>query len=140
VRSIVAVDDSGQVTEPPEYVKDNTERWAMRREYIHRMIRNLSGSELKVFMALSSFAHQPKPGEDEESCFAGQAKIAHRAGVSARQVRRALKTLEDAGWIHRRRRGMGRSNYYWFSIPSARSFFERFIFWDEAKVASKCGG
>jgi DNA-binding transcriptional ArsR family regulator len=46
-----------------------------------------------------------------ETCWPGQDLLARQAGLSTRQIREHLKTLEDAGWITVRRRRNNSSIY-----------------------------
>ena len=48
----------------------------------------------------------------DESCFPGQHKLASDMGAGERSIRSYLKELEKAGYLHIKRRGLGKTNLY----------------------------
>jgi DNA-binding MarR family transcriptional regulator len=56
-------------------------------------LANLKGAPLSVFMALG--CHLNKQG----SCWPGLTRLSKMTGYSVRQVRRALRSLEELGYI-----------------------------------------
>jgi DNA-binding MarR family transcriptional regulator len=61
---------------------------------------------LRVWIALSSFE-----GTKAES-YPGIDEIGKRAGVARSSVSEATRLLVDAGWLKKKRRGLGKSNVY----------------------------
>jgi len=51
----------------------------------------------------------------KETCFPGMQKLAKKMNCSERQVRGALKQLQENGYIEVKRRGLGLTNLY--TIP-----------------------
>ncbi len=71
-----------------------------------RDIKLSTGARL-AFAVLLSYAWQ------DESCFAGQRKMAQDMGVSDRQLRRYLEDLEQAGYIRIKQQGLNKPNLYY---------------------------
>lgn len=80
-------------------------------------MENLTPTAKLVLLKLADYA-----GEDGGNIFPGQEKLAPYIGISARQVRRHLKDLEEAGLISIHRRGNGRTNTYKIDREAVRTF------------------
>jgi hypothetical protein len=65
---------------------------------------NVSATDRLVLLALASFANYENGDHAHPSC----ARLAERAGVSARTVQHAVRRLEIAGWIETTRPSAGR--------------------------------
>lgn len=75
---------------------------------------NLPTSQKFVLVALADMA------DENESCFPGQERLARMVGGSVSTVRRAVKSLEDAGYLSRQQRrgadGMRTSDRYRLNV------------------------
>src|SRR6266542_3706586 len=47
-----------------------------------------------------------------DRCYPGQVRMAEDVGISQSTINRALKELEDAGWLSIEKRGQGKTNIY----------------------------
>lgn len=68
--------------------------------------KKLSDSAKLAYVILLSYAW------NNDHCFPGQAAMGDRWGKSDRSVRKALKELEEAGYLKVTRQGLGRTNIY----------------------------
>lgn len=67
---------------------------------------NLSPGAKLCYAMLLSYAWQ------KDSCFPGQEALAKDTGISKRSTVRCMKELEEAGYLEKKRRGLGRTNVY----------------------------
>jgi DNA-binding MarR family transcriptional regulator len=70
---------------------------------------NITCQEFRVYSILCYHAGQ------DFSCFIRQKIIAKEAGVSTRQIQRAVRGLEKKGLLSRLRRGLNRCNIYYIN-------------------------
>lgn len=68
--------------------------------------KRLSDSAKMAYAILLSYAW------NNDHCFPGQVAMGERWGKSDRSVRKALKELEEAGYLNVTRQGLGRPNLY----------------------------
>ena len=68
--------------------------------------QKLSVGEKMVFAMFLSYAW------NNDRCFPGQERLAKDIGAGARSVNRFIKGLEKKGFLEIKRRGLGKTNYY----------------------------
>ena len=73
-------------------------------DFVRTQMAEMSGSELKVYLAIRTHVN------DRGDSFPSVSLIAQMAGISEMQVKRALKSLEECGYISRTK--SGRHNVY----------------------------
>ena len=72
------------------------------------LIRSMTLSSLSkiVYAQLLSYAW------NNDHCYPGQERMAEDTGSSRTTIYRAIKELEEAGWLEIQRRGQGKTNVY----------------------------
>ena len=73
-------------------------------DFVRSQMAEMTGSELKVYLAIRTHVN------DRGDSFPGIDLIAQMSGISAIQVKRALKSLEESGYISKKK--LGRHNVY----------------------------
>ena len=54
---------------------------------------------------------------EKDSCFPGQDTLGDDIGVTRQTVNEYIKELEKKGYVSVKRRGQGKSNYYYIHVP-----------------------